>query len=359
MTGVQQSFLSLVRLGIGHDLLSFQLSFDQIDWNSVMDLAEKQGLTAVVLDGVEKLPKKQMPPKTLLLQWIGSTLQSFEQRYELYRRAIASLSDFYNGHGFKMMVLKGYACSIDWPKPEHRPAGDIDIWLFGKYRLADEIISREAGIDVDTSEHHHTVFFWKGFLVENHYDFINIHHRKSNAEFERILKELVQDDSHSVELYGETVYIPSPDLHALFLLRHALAHFAATEITVRHLLDWGFFVEINTNEINWSWLIEVLNRFGMTEFFNTVIAICIEDLDFDKRLFPICHHNPEMKEKVLAEILCPQFSGEMPSNLFVRVIWKYRRWRANAWKHKLCYKESLWSAFWSGVWNHLLKPSTI
>lgn len=359
MTNVQQIFLSLVRLGIGHNLPRSYVSYDQNDWNSVITLAEKQGLTAVVLDGVEKLPEKQMPPKTLLLRWIGSTLQSFEHRYELYRRAIASLASFYNDHDFKMMVLKGYACSINWPKPEHRPAGDIDIWLFGKYRLADEVISCEAGINVDTSEHHHTVFFWKGFMVENHYDFINVHHHKSNVEIERILKELGEDDSHYFEVFGVKVYAPSPDLHALFLLRHALAHFAATKITIRHLLDWAFFVEKNTNELNWPRLLEVLNRFGMTEFFNIVVAISIEDLGFDKRLFPICHHNPGMKEKVLSEIFQPQFSCEMPSNLIVRVIWKYRRWRANSWKHKLCYKESLWSAFWSGVWNHLLKPSSI
>ena len=359
MTYVQHSFLSLVRLGIGHDLSSSDASFDHTEWNTVMALAAKQGLTAIVLDGIEKLPENQRPSKTLLLQWIGNTLQSFEQRYELYRRAIASLAGFYNDHGFKMMVLKGYACSINWPKPEHRPAGDIDIWLFGKYRLADEVLSRETGIRIDTSEHHHTVFYWENFMVENHYDFINVHHHKSNGEFERILKELGQDDTHFVEVYGEKIYIPSPDLHVLFLLRHAMAHFAATEITVRHLLDWAFFVEKNTNLINWKWLIEVLDCFGMAEFFSTVIAIYIEDLGFDKSIFPTCNYNPEIKEKVLSEILSPQFSGKMPSNFFVRVIWKFRRWRANAWKHRLCYKESLWSAFLSGVWSHLLKPSSI
>lgn len=225
--------------------------------------------------------------------------------------------------------------------------------------MADEVISREAGIDVDTSEHHHTVFLWKGFMVENHYDFINVHHHKSNADFERILKELGNDDTYSVEVYGERVCIPSPDLHNLFLLRHAMAHFAATEITTRHLLDWAFFIEKNSKDINWTWSQEVLGKFGMTEFFSIVIAICIEDLGFDKLLFPICYHDPEMKNKVLSEILSPQFPGKMPTKLFARVIWKYRRWYANTWKHKLCYKESLWSAFWSGVWNHLLKPSSI
>ena len=357
MTDLESSLIQLVKLGIG---TSIEASVPiQTDWNTIIALASQQGLTAVVLDGIDKLPEKKRPPKTLLLQWIGSTLQSFEQRYEFYRRAIASLAGFYNDHGFRMMVLKGFACSINWPKAEHRPAGDIDIWLFGKYRLADEVLKQEAGIDVDTSEHHHTVFSWKGFMVENHYDFINVHHHKSNVDFERILKDLGQDDSQYVDVYGERVYVPSADLHNLFLLRHAMAHFAATEITLRHLLDWAFFVEKNTNDINWIWVVEVLSRFGMMAFFNIMIAICIEDLGFDKHLFPTYQHDPEMKEKVLSEILNPQFSGNMPTNLFVRVIWKYRRWRANAWKHKLCYKESLWSAFWSGVWGHLLKPSSI
>ena len=33
------------------------------------------------------------------------------------------------------------------------------------------------------------------------------------------------------------------------------------------------------------------------------------------------------------------------------VLFKFRRWKGSAWKHELCYKESMWSAFWSGVWQ--------
>lgn len=134
MTSYKKAFLSLVRMGIGHraDVLS-----DGVDWNELKDLAEKQGLGAVVLDGIEKLPEGQRPPKVFLLEWIGETLQGYEYRYDQYCKAIAELAGFYNSHGYKMMLLKGYACSIDWPRPEHRPCGDIDIWLFGKQKEAD------------------------------------------------------------------------------------------------------------------------------------------------------------------------------------------------------------------------------
>lgn len=144
-------------------------------------LATKQGLLGVVLDGIQQLPEGQRPPKVQMLQWIGQVVQGYEQRYVEYRKAIDSLATFYTAHGFRMMLLKGYACGRDWPRPEHRPYGDIDIWLFGKQKEADVILAKETGIVIDSSHHHHTVFNWMGFTVENHYDFVNVHALRASA----------------------------------------------------------------------------------------------------------------------------------------------------------------------------------
>ena len=54
-----------------------------------------------------------------------------------------------------MMVLKGYACSLDWPQPAHRSLGDMDIRLFGRSREADRILKQEKGIQADRSDHHY------------------------------------------------------------------------------------------------------------------------------------------------------------------------------------------------------------
>ena len=330
-----------------------------MDWSELKALAERHGLSAVVLDGIGKLPEKQRPPKIFLLAWIGETLQGYEFRYEQYQRAIADLAGFYNSHGYKLMVLKGYACSIDWPRPEHRPCGDIDIWQFGQQKEADAALAKEKGVEIDSSHHHHTVFYWREFMVENHYDFINVHHHKSNAEVEQVLKELAQDDSQSVEVYGEQVYLPSANLHALFLLKHTMMHFAAEGIAMRQLLDWGFFMESHHQEIDWTWLLEKLEQFGMATMFNIFNAICVEDLGFDAAAFYHLQFNSFMKDKVLKEIFEPEFGEELPKKLIPRLVFKYRRWKSSSWKHELCYKESMWSAFCSGVWNHILKPSSI
>ena len=387
--------LQLVRLGIGYGNNSYNLDYT-VDWEAVMALAERQGVSAVVADGIEYLKVKSeelkvdisLPPKPVMLQLIGVVLQNYEQRYKLYCKAIAELAGFYNSHGFKMMVLKGFACALDWPKPEHRPSGDIDIWLFGQQRDADEVLANtdftyegsrgsksdrnlsKKHIEIDNSHHHHSVFCWRNFVVENHYDFINVHARRSNAKLERIFKEL-GDASHLIEninkgiripwmdVYGERVYLPSANLHALFLIRHTVAHFAAAEIKLRQVLDWAFFVEKHGDEVDWPWLTGVLEKFGLRRFFDVLNAICVEDLGFVFNDNVIINVDRELKSRVLEDILEPEFNEKEPFRLLPRAWFRFRRWRANGWKQQLCYNESRWSCFWSGVWSHLLKPSSI
>lgn len=377
----QKAFWDLVRLGIGTSK-DAKVSND-VDWPAVKDLVDRQGLSGVVLDGIEVLRSNDnqnqdlnLPEKVFLLEWIGETLQDYDYRYEQYKQVIAEMADFYNSHSYKMMILKGYACSLDWPKPEHRPCGDIDIWQFGQQKDADAVLSKEQGIEIDASHHHHTVFFWGDFMVENHYDFVNVHALRSSAEMEKVFKELGREANlhleHNVNLgmkkgckiesvlvEGETVYLPSANLHALFLTKHMVSHFTSANISLRQVLDWAFFVEKHTMKIDWEWLNEIVEEYHMKDFFHIINAICVEDLGFDVELFPEFQYEPTMKERVFADIIDPAFEIEEPAGLVPRMVYKYKRWKGNAWKHELCYKESRWSRFWTGLWGHMLKPSSI
>lgn len=374
-TEIHKSFLQIVRLGIGHPASNLS---ESVDLAAVKALAAKQGLSAVVLDGIDKLRVKSgelrvnLQEKILLAEWIGEVHQFYEQRYEQYLQAISSLAKFYNSHGFKMMVLKGYACSLDWPNPEHRPCGDIDIWLFNQQKEADAALEvwfkslsgstcspSVQEFKIDSSHHHHTVFNWQGFMVENHYDFVNVHARKSSKELEKVFKELGADDSHSVEVLGEKVYLPSPNLHALFLAKHMASHFTGAYITLRQVLDWAFFVEKHSSLIDWEWLNRMLTDFHLKDFMNSINAICVDELGFDAKIFPSVQFNPEIKKRVFNDIIHPEFEAVSPKLLIPRLIYKYRRWQGNAWKQRLCYNESRWSAFWGGIWAKILKPSSI
>lgn len=364
MRSVEETFFQLVRLGIGCSECRIS---SEIGWNKIKALADQQGLSAFVFDAINTSDVSiiNSMPIQIKLEWIGEVLHNYEAKYVEYKKAICSLAGFYNQYGYKMMVLKGYACSLDWPRPEHRPCGDIDIWLLGEHKEADSLLASKNGIKIDNTHHHHTMFEWQGFMVENHYDFFNVYAHKSSREMEKIFKQLGHDDSYSVKVnevpneLETNVYLPSPNLHALFLIRHLVAHFTHTCITLRQVLDWAFFVEKHTEEVDWGWLIGVMKKFHMIEFYGIISAICVEDLGFETSIFPTIQFRTDLKEKVLNDILHPKFSASEPSCLISRLIYKYRRWQGNAWKQELCFDESRWTAFWSGVWGHLLKPASI
>lgn len=362
----EQIFIELIRLGIGTGAVQREqnLIHNSIEWLDLKTLADRQGLTAIVLDGLNVVHDSEFTfqdslPVQMKFKWIGEVLQNYEGRYVDYRKRIGELAGFYNQHGLKLMVLKGYGLSLNWPIPKHRPCGDIDIYAFGDYKTADEALHKALGTKIEKGHHHHTVFEWKGYSVENHYDFVNVHYGHGNVDLERLFKDLAKDDTHFVEIDGERVYLPSPNLHALFLLRHCMQDFASAELNLRQVLDWAFLVEKHTKEIDWIWLVETIKRFKMTDFFNYLNAICVCDLGFDVKYFPNVQFDPSMKEKVLNEILAPSFAREEPKSLFPRLAYKYRRWNGNAWKQNLCYQDGRVGSFIVGVWNHLLKPKTI
>lgn len=358
MIDQRESLLILTRLGVGHPANS---TIQSIDWPALKSIADQQGLSAIVFDGVEKLQQECNVPLDIKLQWIGEVLQDYEARYKEYEKTIEEMAGFYNSHDFKMMILKGYACSLDWPKPEHRPCGDIDIWQFGRQKEADAIIKCEKGKEIDSSHHHHTVFNWGQFTVENHFDFVNVHANRTNAQLEVIFKELGKDESHFIELHGEKVYLPSPNLHALFLLRHAIIEFAASGINLRQLLDWAFFVEKHGCEVDWHWLESLLDKYGMKELYGIFNAICVEEFGFKSEIFNYVQFNSSTKKRVLKEILCPKYDKTKAHDSIVikRIFFKFRRWKGNEWKRKLCSNDSSWSTFWNNVWGHVLKPASI
>ena len=158
---------------------------------------------------------------------------------------------------------------------------------------------------------------------------------------------------------GERVYIPSPDLHALFLIRHLALHFASVNVNLRQLIDWAFFVEKHTSEINWQWLIDTLKIYHMYDFYNCVNAICVGDLGFPVHIFPNVQFDPSLKDKVLKDILEPEYVAEEPIEFIRRLRYKYIRWQGNAWKQNLCFGENRFGMFWMSLWAHLIKPASL
>lgn len=350
-----------------------------LSWSQIYTISAQQNVAALVWDNIQqamtdgKIPTEQQPTKAQKIQW-AMAAERVEQKYARQRNVIEKLAKFFAARNIKLMILKGYGLSLNYPVPHHRPCSDVDIWLFEERQLpdgttkrysaqqkADKLLREQLNISIDEDKHHHTVFYIDGVMVENHYDFLNIHAHLSNRIIEQRLQQLTQQPMTQIAVGESAVYIPSPDFHALFLLRHSASHFAAERITLRHLLDWRYFIEKEGLKIDWQALRDVAHQTNMHKFLDCLNAICIDKLGLPQQCVPEFKRNPQLEERVWNEILQPEFSESQPKNAGYIKSWRYmlRRWWANRWKHRIVYNEGLAKTFFVQVWSHLLKPKSL
>lgn len=361
MTPDRQALIELLKVGIGNSM-ECRIPHS-VQWQQVMVIAQMQGIGNVVLDGVEK-SKVAGISKEVLLQWIAYTQQQ-ENRYIMQEKLIAELASFYQEHNIPMMVLKGWGLSLLYPKPNHRPYSDLDIYLFGKQKEGDAALEdwfkslNVKEFKIDNSHHHHSVFVYKGLSVENHYDFVNVYSHSSNKKVEKRLKSLVKESSNiKMKVEGVEVWLPSPDFNALFLLRHAAVHFAGSEISLRQVVDWGVFMQQYHKQVDWDSLIPFIKEMNMHHFLGAINYICYHYLGFNKEIFDSCI-DESFGERVFEDLFNPMHQQSKVKGTVRYIYSRFRYWWSNRWKHRIVYSDSLFTTFLVQIFAHLMKPATL
>lgn len=376
----EKLLLNLIKIALGK---STKCTLpNTLEWNILFDMSMKQCVPSVVLDGLnrslasEPCQDDKGIGKRDKLKWLSMVL-NMERQYTIHESIIAELAAFYREAGYQMMLLKGYGLSKYWPIPYHRPTGDIDIYLMhlnseGKeksrpaWECADKLMTEKFGILVDKSHHHHSVFTYKGIMVENHFDFVNVHSHNSNRWIENEFKTLALKGNEEFTFDdGAKLLFPSPLLNCLFIARHNAIHFAAEHLNLRQLLDWALFVEKRHKDIDWNYFWNIAKKMGMEMFVLCMAFIAIRQLAFEKDVFHIpneyedfqkCNHG--LIDKVLDNILHPTDEAN-DSKGIAYVINRYKLWKSNLWKHRIVYSDSVFSTFCAQIKSHLMKPATI
>lgn len=320
----------------------------EIDWRGLHELAVRQNVLPLVFDGYQLYFEKSGldAPKLIKFQWYASTQQA-ERHYRSHLHAIKTLCGYFAENGIRTMILKGYSLSICYPRPEHRPCGDIDIYLFGDWKKADSLLEKNAHVVINRTHHHHTMYKWNGIYVENHYDFINLFTHTINKKLDVFLKKIAATEKY--QTCGDFL-IPSPNLSALFVFFHSVSDFAGTAINVRKIVDWYLLKRQYGNGVEWEKIEKIckeLDLYGIYRIWNNVTKFVMEGgIELS-----------EVEKKVLHEIFYPKFNKPMPKSLIPLMLWKLRRWWESRWKMKLVYpNENMLNQFVVHSYSHLLRP---
>ena len=358
--------MGLETINIGFHTPNSFSDLSQKEWCYIREMADKQGVSSIVLDGLNLLVntygKSSIAPQIenawwqqFVLDWAGmmSMIELSNSRQMTVMNAMASR---WSESGCKVMVFKGQASAVMYPKPEHRSPGDIDCYLFDNYAKGNDI-ARAIGASVDESWYKHSVISFKGETFENHQYFVLTRNGKRSKKLEQELEDELANNETGVIEWGklsEHVILPPIQWYAMFLTYHSCGHFLTEGLRLKQVLDWAMLLEKHQEEIDWPRYYAFCDKYHLRKFTEAVTAICTKYIGVKIRIGQIETESP-LAEKILDSALYDEdyvfASGEGAWHNRFHLIKNLFRYR---WKYNDVYDQSVLRQLWYDVIGFLV-----
>ena len=270
--------LSLVRMALWGG--SEPLPENMPDWDVVIHLAVKQTLVGLVAEAVPMLPSHLQPDAQSRMK-LHALAMRIMQSHALLNRKVADIKTRMDSSGMHTVLFKGQGIALNYPNPQTRQCGDIDLYVGEKnFAKALEMLDPASGKDAKDFR------FLKHFSIEEDGVHIEIHRIAEilpgitqNKLFQQWTIENLEGGSvRRVEIGGACVNLPPIDFDALFIMNHAWHHFLTGGIGLRQLCDWTMHLHRFHTQIDVEALRNNLQSFGLTRAWKILSCVAVKYL---------------------------------------------------------------------------------
>ena len=136
-------FFALLRAGLWNEVPAREPFAGGVDWEALYRLAFAQTVVPLVTDGVNRLPQEFLPAEPERLDPFLGDMMATAKRNRVLDAFIPKL--FGALQGIPVVLVKGQSLALDYPEPERRQPGDIDLLLLPEsYEAAKAILLPKA-----------------------------------------------------------------------------------------------------------------------------------------------------------------------------------------------------------------------
>lgn len=236
-----------------------------IEWNEVFQEAEHQAILITVFSIAKKY--RDAIPQDIYNKWQNQYYVAVAQNVKsaIHQKDMLEIISNSATEKYPYLVFKGMASAYYWSNPEQRIFGDCDFLIDQQNQHSLEDLFERNGYQ-KSGEHgdHHIVFKnTAGACLEMHYQFNGV---PNGNKGNRIKEKLHDVLNHYQEVFvlNQKFRMPEAEYHGLIILLHMQYHMAVEGIGLRHLMDFGYFVENTMFEPFWEdRLIPFLKEIGL------------------------------------------------------------------------------------------------
>ena len=265
----------LLQLGIGtRTALTFSQPVSPKTWHQVMNMARKQSVSGILIDGILKLSPTDMPPNDFKMKCIQHLLHIEKLNLRLNRDAVR-VSEYLRKDGFACSILKGQGVARYYPNPLHRIPGDIDVW---PDKSPQEI--RKYGLckfpNGEFRNHHIDFPIMEDTEVELHFQPGYMYNPITNNRFLRFCrKHRKACATNNVQLEGtdQKIAVTTDSFNRVYILQHIMRHFLEEGIGLRQLMDYCMILRKGMTEKEKEETIKELEQLNMKGFAQAVMYV--------------------------------------------------------------------------------------
>ena len=285
----ERQFFALLRSGLWNEVPERTPFAGGVDWEALYRLSFEQTVVPLVTDGINRLPREFLPnDRPERLDPFLGDLMSTAKRNRSLDVFIPKL--FKALEGIPVVLVKGQALAQDYPDPERRQPGDIDLLLLpSSYEAAKAILLPKATkvLEEERVVWHQGMRF-HSIEVEIHGSISTLMSRKLDRQLSALLEEQFDGRTFpAVSIGGAEIPVPDADFNAVFIFVHFLHHYWAGGVGLRQLIDWMIFVTVHKREIHPVILEKRLEDLGLLRIWKVFTGFAQEYLGCPEEKLPL------------------------------------------------------------------------
>lgn len=265
-------FLKLLSYAMFSDKKNLEGFNKNADWKTIYEESCAQTVTALVFDSIRLLDDNKKPNKELMELWEEDSIYTVMQNsVKIY--AQKELTSLLESNGIKHCIIKGAAAAVNYPKPDVRNMGDIDVLVCRKdFERAKEILSANGYIEkvVYPQIGHEVEFNKNGISVELHIQAPGVPEGKLGEKLYDVIQKIPENTEIS-EIGKVEFCKPCSQYNGLVLLLHVISHIGSG-IGIRQICDWAMYVKNELNYDIWENYLEPILVENKILFFTKVLT---------------------------------------------------------------------------------------
>ncbi len=249
-----------------------RMEFPDASFEEVFREADAHSVLPICFEALSDEERSKTEPE--ILEKYQNKIIGYAGMRELLLFEQAEVLKLLAENNVSVLILKGSSAAANYPNPQLRVMGDIDILVEPQNQRRTVELLQKRGYGKILQENHTRHFnIKKGKIaVEVHKEIGGIsliQNPKTASEMRELLSDVLKNPTYTNGIPQlENKYL------CIVLLLHKLQHFIHGELGLRQLCDWAVFVGNAVDDAFWQEEVPLLKSFGLYKFACVMTKLC-------------------------------------------------------------------------------------